>query len=113
MAQLRQNYEQLKARGAEVVVIGPDNQLEFEDYWREHDLPFPGIPDPTHKVLDRYGQQFSLLRMGRMPAQAVIDPQGTVRYIYYGSSMMDIPKVDEVLEIISQLQQEAVSEMRA
>jgi peroxiredoxin len=112
MAQLRQNYEKFKALGAEVIVVGPDHQVEFADYWSEHNLPFPGIPDPAHKVLDRYGQQFNLLRLGRMPAQAVIDAQGTLRFIYYGSSMMDIPDIDEMLDIISQLQLEAAGEGR-
>jgi peroxiredoxin len=107
MAQLRQDYKQFQAAGAEVIVVGPDGRLEFEEYWQEKDLPFLGIPDPEHLVLDRYGQEFKLLRMGRMPAQAVIDQEGVLRYIHYGNAMTDIPSSDEMLAVLEKLQVEA------
>jgi hypothetical protein len=41
-----------------------------------------------------------------MPAQALIDRQGKVRFIHYGDSMSDIPKNAEILELIDQLNEE-------
>lgn len=106
MAQLRQDYDQFTARGAEVIVVGPDGPEGFRNYWRENDLPFVGLPDPDHSVLKRYGQQVKLFKLGRMPAQVVIDRKGIVRWAHYGSSMSDIPSNDELLALLDRLNKE-------
>lgn len=105
MAQLRQEYDRFVARGAEVIVVGPDGPQQFRDYWQENDLPFVGLPDPSHSVLKRYGQQVNLFKLGRMPAQAIVDRQGVVRWVHYGSSMSDIPASDELLALLDRLNQ--------
>lgn len=38
-----------------------------------------------------------------MPAQVVIDKDGIARYAHYGYSMSDIPKNEEILEILREL----------
>ena len=55
MAQLRQEYQEFVAREAEVVVVGPDSESAFRDYWQREDIPFVGLADPTHTVAKRYG----------------------------------------------------------
>ncbi|MBN1264286.1 MAG: redoxin domain-containing protein [Anaerolineales bacterium] len=105
MAQLRQNYDQFTTRDTEVIVVGPENIDAFKKYWEEENLPFIGLADPTHTVLKTYGQQIKLFKLGRMPAQAVINKQGIVRYIHYGHSMQDIPAIDEILTILDELNQ--------
>lgn len=98
MAQLRQDYQRLKEHQVEVVVVGPDKPAAFKRYWEKHDLPFTGLPDPKGAVLKLYGQEINLFKLGRMPAQILVDKQGLARYIHYGSDMTDIPGgVDEVL----------------
>ena len=77
-------------------------------YWNSHKLPFIGLPDPTFSVLKRYGQEFNLFKLGRIPAQALIDKQGIVRFAHYGKSMSDIPENDEILEIIQTLNNEEI-----
>ena len=106
MAQLRDAYGDFKSRGSEIVVIGPEKAPSFESYWREHRLPFRGVPDPSHKVLKLYGQQVKLFRLGRMPAQVVVDREGRVRFVHYGHSMGDIPANDDILSILDQLNEE-------
>jgi peroxiredoxin len=106
MAQLRQDYQQFVERGAEVVVVGPEDREAFEDYWEKEALPFVGLPDPTHSVLKLYGQGVNLFKLGRMPAQVVIDRNSVARYIHYGHSMQDIPPNDEVLALLDELNQE-------
>jgi peroxiredoxin len=106
MAQLRQDYDQFIARETEVVVIGPEGQRQFQSYWERNKLPFIGLPDPSISVLNRYGQEVNLFKLGRMPAQVVVDKQGVVRFVHYGSSMSDIPTNKEVLELLDQLNQE-------
>jgi peroxiredoxin len=103
MAQLRQDYQAFIDREAEVVVVGPDNPGAFLDYFSEHELPFIGIPDPKHIVLKEYGQQVKLFKLGRMPAQAIIDKRGIVRYIHYGHEMSDIPDNAELLGLLDEL----------
>lgn len=105
MAQLRQDYQKFVDRGAEVVVIGPDGEKAFQNYWQKEGLPFVGLADPSHTVAQRYGQEVKLLRLGRMPALMVIDKAGQVRYAHYGGSMSDIPPNAEILGIVDELNQ--------
>ena len=103
MAQLRQDYDQFTARGAEIVTIGPEKPDAFRKYWGENEMPFVGLPDPDHSVLKLYGQQVNLFKLGRMPAQMIIDKTSTLRYIHYGHSMQDIPENAELLELLDEL----------
>ena len=108
MAQLRRDYSKLKAQGTEIVVVGPEDADQFRMYWKSHKLPFIGLPDPTHSVLKRYGQEVNLFKLGRMPAQVLIDKQGIARYVHYGHSMSDIPENKELLEILQTLNYEEI-----
>jgi peroxiredoxin len=99
MAQLRQDYPQFVARDIEVVVVGPEDARAFAAYWQKESLPFIGLPDPTHSVLKLYGQEVNLFKLGRMPAQVLIDKAGVARFVHYGHSMSDIPKNEEILAL--------------
>ena len=103
MAQLRQDYEQFTLRDTEVIVIGPEDSAAFKSYWQREKLPFIGLPDPEHTVLKLYGQEINLFKLGRMPAQALVDKSGLVRFIYYGNSMSDIPGNNEMLDLIDRI----------
>jgi len=105
MAQLRQDYPEFSRRNTEVIVAGPENSDAFEEYWQKESLPFIGLPDPNHTVLKLYGQQVNLFKLGRLPAQAVIDKNGKVRFVHYGHSMMDIPQNSEIIRILELLDQ--------
>lgn len=105
MAQLRQDYDQFVARQAEIIVVGPENAQAFAVYWQKNNLPFIGLPDPTSSVLKLYGQEVNLFKLGRMPAQVIVDRQGIARYVHYGHSMSDIPPNTELLEILDTINQ--------
>ena len=110
MAQLRRDYTKFQSQGTEIVVVGPENADHFKMYWTSHKLPFIGLPDPTYSVLKRYGQEFNLFKLGRIPAQVLIDKQGIVRFAHYGKSMSDIPENEEILQILQTLiDEEAIS----
>jgi peroxiredoxin len=100
MAQLRQDYEKFVKLDTEILVAGPENAEAFRDYWAKEKLPFIGLPDPEHKVLKLYGQEVKIFKLGRMPAQVMIDKSGKVRFVHYGHSMSDIPENKELLELI-------------
>jgi peroxiredoxin len=105
MAQLRRDYQKYKDRDAEVIVVGPEGADQFRAFWKEHDLPFIGLPNPNHSVLKLYGQQIKIFKFGRMPAQVIVNRQGLARFVHYGDSMSDIPQTKEMLEILDQLNQ--------
>jgi peroxiredoxin Q/BCP len=103
MAQLRQDYQTIVEQNAVIIVVGPENAEAFKNYWQKESLPFIGLPDPAHTVLKTYGQQVNIFKLGRMPAQVIIDPQGMVRYVHYGHSMSDIPSTQEMLECLTEI----------
>ena len=63
-------------------------------------VSFIGLPDPDHAVIDLYGQEVSLFKLGRMPAQMLIDRSGVLRLVHYGHSMADIPDNGEVFALL-------------
>ena len=103
MAQLRQDYQEFVKRQAQVIVIGPEDAKAFADYFQQHRLPFIGLPDPKASVLKLYGQEVNLFKLGRMPAQVIVDKAGVARFVHYGHSMSDIPENIEVLALLDQL----------
>jgi peroxiredoxin len=103
MAQLRQDYQKFVERQTQIIVVGPEDAKAFKDYWQEHDLPFIGLPDPKASVLRMFGQEVNLFKLGRMPAQVLIDRAGTARFVHYGHSMSDIPKNEEILALIDEV----------
>jgi peroxiredoxin len=110
MAQLRQDYSGYIARDAEVVVVGPEDAAAFKLYWSVEKLPYIGLPDPEKTILKRYGQETNLFKLGRMPAQVVIDKAGIARYVHYGHDMSDIPSNEDVFAVLDELNmQEPVS----
>ena len=52
MGQLLQDYQKYVESDTEVIVIGPESAEEFAKWWREHKMPFVGIPDPNHNTLN-------------------------------------------------------------
>jgi peroxiredoxin Q/BCP len=62
-----------------VIVVGPEDTKAFADYWTNNQLPFIGLPDPKASVLKLYGQEINLFKLGRMPAQVIVDKEGIVR----------------------------------
>ena len=108
MAQLRQDYEQFSERDTAVLDIGPEDAQQFAYFFAKTDLPISGLPDPKGSVLKKYGQEIKIFKFGRMPAQALIDKEGVVRFVHYGNSMTDIPATEEMLALIDELNQEQV-----
>ena len=82
MAQLRQDYQKFVEKNAEVVVVGPENASAFKNYFEKNDLPFVGLPDPSASVLKLYGQEVNLFKLGRMPAQVLVDQVGVARFVH-------------------------------
>jgi len=106
MAQLRDDHDKFVELDTEILVIGPEHAGAFQTYWVENDLPFIGLPDPTHSVLKLYGQEVNLFKLGRMPAMVIVDKMSIARYVHYGHSMSDIPENEDVLDTIAEINRE-------
>lgn len=106
MAQLRQDYDKFFVLDTVIVVVGPENKTAFLNYWQKNNLPFIGLPDPTHSVLKLYGQEVNLFKFGRMPAQVTIDKLGIARFVHYGHDATDIPTNPEILELLKTINEE-------
>ena len=100
---MRDNYQEFVKRRVEILVIGPDGPRAFKRYWEEEKMPFPGCPDIGSKVADTYQQEVNIFKLGRMPAEIIIDKNRIIRYLHYGESMSDIPQIQQLLEVIDTL----------
>jgi peroxiredoxin Q/BCP len=107
MAQLRQDTDRFTERDAAILIIGPEDARKFATYFSKNKLPFIGLPDPKHQVLKKYGQEVNLFKLGRMPAQVLVDKAGIARFVHYGNSMHDIPSNEEILSLVDEMNQEA------
>jgi peroxiredoxin Q/BCP len=108
MAQLRDEVPLFESQNAEILVVGPEGKAAFAKYFKENELPFVGLPDPSNSVLKLYGQEVKLFKLGRMPAMVIIDPLGNVRFAHYGKEMSDIPKNQDVLATLETINREGV-----
>ena len=103
MMQVHQDYDKFVEKDTVIVAIGPENAKSFKNYWEENSLKFYGIPDDKQSVLKLYGQKINIFKLGRMPAQMLVDKAGILRYLHYGHSMKDIPENSEMFELIDSL----------
>ena len=103
MARLSDSYTEFTLRGVEILALGPDKEKTFISYWREHQIPFIGLPDPQKTVLRLYNQEVNLFKLGRMPMNTIVDLAGHIRFVHYGMSMADIPDNETFLEVIDKI----------
>ena len=103
LARMRDNYAEFTARGIAIIAVGPDNMQTFQQYWVKEKIPYIGLPDPDHQVSKLYRQEVNLFKLGRMPLNTVLDINGRIRYVHFGSSMSDIPDNETFLNVIDHL----------
>lgn len=103
MMQLYQEKNKFDKRNTKILIVGPDNKEAFKRYFGSHGYNFIGIPDAKNNILKTYGQEINIFKLGRMPAQVLIDKAGIARFVYYGHSMSDIPENNDVLKIIDDI----------
>ncbi len=100
---MRDHYDEFTSRGAEILAVGPDGVEAFKKYWATENIPYFGLPDPSHVVAKQYRQEVNLFKLGRMPLNSIVDVEGRIRYVHYGSSMADIPDNETFLDVIEKL----------
>jgi peroxiredoxin Q/BCP len=97
----RDNYEDFKEAGAEVIGISSDDEASHRGFAANHKLPFILLSDKDKKVSSLYGVGKT---MGILPGRVtfIIDKQGFIRGIY--SSQVSFEKhVEEALEVLRKI----------
>ena len=100
---MRDEYEKFTSRGVTILALGPNSPAAFEQFWKNEQIPFIGLPDLEYRVAKMYRQEVNLFKLGRMPLNCVVDANGYIRFAHYGASMRDIPTNDELLQVIDEL----------
>jgi peroxiredoxin Q/BCP len=100
---MRDNYSEFVSLNAEILAIGTDSPGAFQEYWKKENIPYIGLSDPTASVPRLYKQEVNLFKLGRMPLNCVVDTEGKIRYLHYGSNMTDIPDNKTFLNVIDQI----------
>lgn len=102
--ELRERYASLKARGVDVMVVGPDGPDAFRSYFEREKLPFRGIPDRGGTLLGLLGQEQNWIKFGRLPAVLAIDPEGRVLARHMSRSARDLPDLGRIADALTQAQ---------
>lgn len=100
---MKQDFKEFESRNATIVVVAPHNAQKVAAYWKKEQLPMIGVNDEEGTLAELYGQEWKILKLGRMPALFVIDTNGSLAFSHYGTSMSDIPKNSEILKILDGL----------
>jgi peroxiredoxin len=94
---LRQDIEEFKRRGAQVVAIAPESRDDVIRFTRDNPFPFPLLPDDGHATFDAYDVVSRLMSLGQRPAVFIVDQQGQVVFDSIGSQQWQIPTNHDVL----------------
>ena len=101
MSQLRQDIEQFRGRGAQVVAIAPDQPEGIAKFTRDNPYPYPILADADHSVFDAYDVVSRMASLGQRPAVFVIDRDQRVSFDSIGTQQWQIPGNSAVLAELS------------
>lgn len=83
----RDRSQDLKAKGAVVLGVSPDDVASHEEFRDKYSLNFPLLADTDHQVAERYGawrekNMYGKKSMGIQRSTFLIGPDGTVRKVW-------------------------------
>lgn len=84
---LRDNYAVLQKAGYTIIGISPNDEKDHKKFAEKYNLPFPLLPDPQHKIIDKYGvwgekNLYGRKFMGLLRTTFVIDEKGIIQKIF-------------------------------
>lgn len=65
---------------------------------------FPIFYDTDRIITKLLHQEVKIFKLGRMPGLLLVDKTGTIRFAYYSDNMHDIPKNEEIFEVLEQIE---------
>ena len=108
MCSVRDNWEQYRETGAEVVGISTDSVESHKKFAEHHSLPLRLLSDPDRRVAEMYSAK-SWLPGRAARSVVVIDGDGIVSHIKAQALSLFRPKDDEVLAAIREAQRKAAA----
>lgn len=100
---MREAYPEISRRRTEVLALAPHPVDELTRYWRQAEIPFPGLADPERTVFARYDVRSAVLSLGQRPGLFVIDTGGIVRFVHHGRQQWEIPTMGELFDVLERL----------
>ena len=84
---LRDSWEALRAAGAVVLGVSPDDAATHRAFRARYRLPFPLLVDEGHRVAERYGawgekQLYGRTYIGLIRTTVIIDPAGRIAQFF-------------------------------
>lgn len=89
---LRDGFQELQAKGYEVVGVSKDSAASHQKFKAKHQLPFPLIADVDHTLLEAMGAwgektMYGKKVFGTIRTTFVIDEQGVIERIFKGKQV--------------------------
>jgi peroxiredoxin Q/BCP len=89
---LRDGFQELQAKGYEVVGVSKDSAASHQKFKAKHQLPFPLIADVDHTLLEAMGAwgektMYGKKVFGTIRTTFVIDEQGVIERIFTGKQV--------------------------
>ncbi|RLD78896.1 MAG: thioredoxin-dependent thiol peroxidase [Bacteroidetes bacterium] len=83
---LRDNYDDLKGKGFEVIGVSPDTEKKHDNFKEKNNLPFKLIPDTEKEILEEYGvwgekKMYGRTYMGVFRTTFIINEDGIIEKI--------------------------------
>ncbi|CAN5177786.1 peroxiredoxin [soil metagenome] len=103
MCSVRDNWEDYKATGAEVVGISTDSAESHKNFAGKYDLPLTLLADENGETLEKYDMK-SWLPNRAARGVVVIDKNGKIAYHKAQALSLLRPKDDEILQAIEKAQ---------
>lgn len=97
MLQLQEDYEKFLNKNIRILAVCPENEDKVISFKEKNNISFDLLPDNTHEIAKRYSQQFRILKLGRMPAQIILNKDLNKVFEHYSDNMKDIIKNEEIL----------------
>jgi len=100
---VRDALEELKGKNIVVIGISPDTPETQKKFDEKHDLGFPLLSDPDHKVAETYGvwgekKMYGKIFMGIIRSSFLIDENGSIEHAWYKISPDNtVPELMNVL----------------
>ena len=100
---LAKDFDKFNELNTEIYAILPDKLEKARLFESEFAVRYPIYYDDKKKVNKMLKQEIKPSKFGRMPVLLILDKQGIIRYAYYSDSMDDIPKNEEIFNVIENL----------
>lgn len=100
---LKGGYEDLKAKGYEVIGVSPDSEKSHKNYVTKRELPFRLISDPEHQLTEAFGawgekNMYGRTYMGLLRTTFLIDEEGKISHVI--TKVITKDHANQILELL-------------